>query len=120
MGIPLELMDDKNGISIFTTESAATPIPTDDYAFPVNPEDAQKSDHRVPPKDSNVFVACAASCSIDLERYPSCQPGSLVQPRACAVKTVSYCDESDLSQNRKDRCGACELQARQPDISACL
>src|ERR1700752_1152305 len=73
MGIPLELMDDKNGISIFTTESAATPIPTDDYAFPVNPEDAQKADHRVPPKDSNVFVACAALCSIDLERYPSCQ-----------------------------------------------
>src|SRR5882724_1093449 len=24
MGVPLELMDDKNGISIFTTESAAT------------------------------------------------------------------------------------------------
>jgi hypothetical protein len=40
MGVPLELMDDKNGISIFTTESAATPIPTDDYAFPVNPENA--------------------------------------------------------------------------------
>jgi hypothetical protein len=33
-------MDDKNGISIFTTESAATEIPTDDYAFPVNTEDA--------------------------------------------------------------------------------
>jgi len=33
-------MDDKNGISIFTTESAATEIPTDDYAFPVHTEDA--------------------------------------------------------------------------------
>ena len=40
MGIPLELMDDKNGISIFTTANAATPILTDDYAFPVNTEDA--------------------------------------------------------------------------------
>jgi hypothetical protein len=33
-------MDDKNAVSIFTTESAATPIPRDDYAFPVNTEDA--------------------------------------------------------------------------------
>jgi hypothetical protein len=33
-------MDDKNGVSIFTTESATTPIPTDDYAFPMNTEDA--------------------------------------------------------------------------------
>jgi hypothetical protein len=33
-------MDDKSGISIFTTESAAAQIPTDDYAFPVNTEDA--------------------------------------------------------------------------------
>jgi len=40
MGIPLELMDDKNGISIFTTESATTQIPKDDYAFPVNTDDA--------------------------------------------------------------------------------
>jgi len=40
VGIPLQLMDDKNGISIFTTESAATEIPRDDYAFPMNTEDA--------------------------------------------------------------------------------
>jgi hypothetical protein len=40
MGIPLQLMDDKNGISIFTTESAAPQIPTDDYAFQMNTEDA--------------------------------------------------------------------------------
>jgi hypothetical protein len=33
-------MDNKNDISIFTTESAATPISTDDYAFPVDTEDA--------------------------------------------------------------------------------
>lgn len=62
MGIPLQLMDDKNAVSIFTTESAATPIPTDDYSFPVNTEDAKKSDHRVPPKDSKVFAALAAWC----------------------------------------------------------
>jgi hypothetical protein len=63
-------MDDKNGISIFTTESAATQIPRDDYASPMNTEDAQKSDHRVPPKRLEVFVACAARCSTDLGRYP--------------------------------------------------
>jgi hypothetical protein len=40
VGIPLQLMDDKNGISIFTTVSAATQIPRDDYAFPMNTEDA--------------------------------------------------------------------------------
>jgi hypothetical protein len=33
-------MDDKNGVSIFTAESAATPIPMDNYAFPMNTEDA--------------------------------------------------------------------------------
>jgi hypothetical protein len=33
-------MDDKNAVSILTAESAATQIPTDDYAFPVNTEDA--------------------------------------------------------------------------------
>jgi hypothetical protein len=40
VGIPLQLIDDKNGISIFTTESAATQIPRDDYAFTMNTEDA--------------------------------------------------------------------------------
>ena len=40
MVISLQLIDDKNGISIFTTESAATQIPRDDYAFTMNTEDA--------------------------------------------------------------------------------
>jgi len=40
VGIPLQLVNDKNGVSIFTTERAATQIPTDDYALPVNTEDA--------------------------------------------------------------------------------
>jgi hypothetical protein len=53
-------MDDKNAVSIFTTESAAAQIPTDDYSFPVNPEDAWKPNHRVPPKDSKAFVTLAA------------------------------------------------------------
>jgi len=40
VGIPLQLMDDKKAVSVFTTESAATQISMDDYAFPVNTEDA--------------------------------------------------------------------------------
>jgi len=40
VGIPLQLMDDKNAVSIFTTESAATPISRHHYPFPVNTEDA--------------------------------------------------------------------------------
>jgi len=40
VGTPLQLVDDKKAVSIFTTESAATQISIDDYAFPVNTEDA--------------------------------------------------------------------------------
>src|SRR5262249_52151215 len=50
VGIPLQLMDDKKAVSVFTTESAATQISIDDYAFPVDTEYAQNSDHRVPPE----------------------------------------------------------------------
>jgi hypothetical protein len=40
VGIPLQLVDDKKAVSIFTTESAATQISIDDYAFPVDTQDA--------------------------------------------------------------------------------
>jgi len=40
VGIPLQLVDNKNAVSIFTTESAATPISRNDYPFPMNTQDA--------------------------------------------------------------------------------
>src|SRR5215468_3212239 len=40
VGISLQLVDNKNAVSIFTTESAATPISRDYYPFPMNTQDA--------------------------------------------------------------------------------